>query len=443
MPTPKPILIIQGAQYGSEAKGMVAAALCQKLNIDYAVRTGAINAGHTVIHQGKAWKMQQLPTGWVNPNTKLVIGAGALVHPRTLENEISEIEKVGPLPKIFVDHQAGIHYQLHADRSHSSGRHHAIGATGKGCSEALTDRIRNRGANEVDGAPKLFRDHCAKSGYLGEAPFIWEDTSQLLNREYDFGSSILLEGTQGSHLDLYFGPYPYVTHKPCNAGTWAVEAGLSPALDYEVVLVVRSYPIRVAGNSGPMPHEISWTDLAARINTRLTMTGHAPLVKGSSLLAWEEARMLVANANKVDVPRDRGGRPMVDFHNFVDQELRSKYQVAISELDRMAFEVIEPDVKEDLCNLFEFTTVTKKLRRIAELDWGMLRTAVMWNRPAYCVLTFANYLWPEIWGTTDWDEWPSETKQGMKKFLDEFHHQTGVHVRYVSTGPESKHLLEV
>ena len=89
-----PITIVQGAQFGSEGKGAVAGALALRLHFDYAVRTGAINAGHTVYFEGKPYAMQQLPVAWVRPDTKLVIGPGAYVHYPTL---IKEIEIMGIL----------------------------------------------------------------------------------------------------------------------------------------------------------------------------------------------------------------------------------------------------------------------------------------------------------------------------------------------------------
>src|SRR3990167_6977192 len=90
----QPITIVQGGQWGSEAKGAITGYLCQTEAIDICIRTGAVNAGHTVIYDGSPVKMQQLPVGWVNPNTQLVIGAGAMVHPEILAHECELVSRL-------------------------------------------------------------------------------------------------------------------------------------------------------------------------------------------------------------------------------------------------------------------------------------------------------------------------------------------------------------
>jgi adenylosuccinate synthase len=425
------IIIVQGGQWGSEAKGAVAGFLCVQRKVDYAVRTGAVNAGHTVYLDDLPYVMQQLPCGFVNPATKLVIGAGALVHPGILQAEVEHLERfVDPniRKRLYIDYRAGLHTEAHTQRSKESGRHHGIGATGKGCSEALVDRVRLRGA-----AGKLFRD-------IPEAgKYNLSDTSELLNNAYDQGAQILLEGTQGSLLDLYLGPYPYTTHKPTQAATWIQEAGLSPSLDYEIVLVVRTFPIRVAGNSGPMPNEISWSELASRLNARLKSKGLPVLIKGESLLYWEEACAEIARSGKYRVPYSGIGMARWDLHNWTPDE-REECKVACSELHRDAFNLLEPSTQADLRKLFEFTTVTKKLRRVADLNLSELKRACMWNRPDYIVLTFLNYLMPEIKGC---QETASIDNEEVRIIVSEIEEATGVTVVYATTGPEPQHILEV
>lgn len=185
----KPIIVVIGGQFGSEAKGAVASALGKIYRVKWAVRTGAVNAGHTCYHAGRPWVMQQLPVGWTNPETKLVIGPGALVHPDILLRETEMLMEADPriLERIFIDKRAGIHMKAHTERAGESGRHHSMGATGKGCSEALIDRIRLRGKGG-----HLFKDSIIAPQYR------LTDTVELLHNAYDRGEQILLEGTQGS-----------------------------------------------------------------------------------------------------------------------------------------------------------------------------------------------------------------------------------------------------
>src|SRR5947207_3678785 len=112
-----PIAVVQGAQWGSESKGTVAAKLCIDRNMDFAVRTGSVNAGHTVIYKGITVKNQQLPTGWVNPHTQLVLGAGAYINSDILLKEIKEINNLMPdsdvLDRLWIDERAGSHTAEH------------------------------------------------------------------------------------------------------------------------------------------------------------------------------------------------------------------------------------------------------------------------------------------------------------------------------------------
>lgn len=388
---------------------MVAAALCERRHVDYAVRTGAVNAGHSVYYKGKKYVNQQLPTGWINHGTDLVIGPGALIHPEIFFAEVLMVRAAGFTGKIFVDYRAGVHLDWHSSQGASSDKHHRLGATGKGCSFALVDRIQRNPES------KLFRDiPLAPSGPLG---WEWTDTVDLLNTGYDAGAQILLEGTQGTLLDLYLGPYPYTTHKQCTAAQWVTEAGLSPGLEYEVVLVARTYPIRVAGNSGPMPNEIDWVTLAHGINGKLRDAGCDLLVQPEAVRDFELAK------NNFPVSR------YADWNTWK------------SESDRDALAQLAPITRDELSKLFEFTTVTKKLRRIAKLDIESLKYSVMVNRPSWVCLTFMNYEFPETWGATEPDRVPWARHGAAHDYLQSIEDGIGCRIAAVTTGPLPENFM--
>lgn len=400
-----PIIVVEGGQNGSEAKGAVAAYLCLTRNVDLAVRTGAINAGHSVVYHGTKYAMQQLPTGWVNPNTKLVIGAGAYIHPSTLRREIDMVNAAMPdadvLDRLVIDFRCGIHNEQAEDLSKAANRHHLIGATGKGCSEAVVNKIRNR-----NNGCQLFRD-VLNGGGAGEGwgNLKFGDTVTTLNNGVNRGDTILLEGTQGTLLDLHLGPYPFTTSRMTSAANWIAEAGLSPSLDYEVVLVCRTYPIRVAGNSGPMSDEIEWTDLARTINGKLASSGLPPKVSLVALMEFENAMYDAAYAASYPVPKvGNGGTgksiPNIRLSSWTAAE-RQTFRVAASELHRDAIGRCQPDTVRELSKLFEMTTVTKKLRRVAELSVDDLRYAVAINRPSWLAMMFMDYVEPELGGGSE------------------------------------------
>lgn len=384
-----PVIIVNGGQWGSEAKGLVTHKLTMEKSVDYAVRTGTVNAGHTVYYNGKAYAMQQLPVSWVRPECNLVIGAGAFIHPDILMREIewimiatqSTMEDV--ISRIWIDRRCGIHLPAHTEKAKAADRHHSIGTTGKGCSEAVVGKIMGR---SLDYPPSF-------AAWLQGKPGFWEkvagrliDTSLLLNNVYDNGCQILVEGTQGTLLDLHLGDYPYTTHKQTQAASWLAEAGLSCTLPTDLWLVMRTYPIKVAGNSGPMPGEISWSMLARRINGSLDR----PLVSPEAISEWNKALLEVRNEWWPECPSFEPG--------MWTQAEKEHNRMAASELHKKAFNSLPERTQKELRKLFEFTTVTNKLRRVAEWDWDLAYKSLRMNRPHHIALTFANYMWPQLWG---------------------------------------------
>jgi adenylosuccinate synthase len=420
-------IIVQGAQYGSEAKGAIAAYLCEDRGIDFAVRTGAVNAGHTVYFKGRPYKMQQLPTGWVSESTTLVIGAGALVHPEILAREVKMVAEAtgegvdGVKARLIIDHNAGVHDESHTARSTASGRHHSMGATGKGCSEALIDRVAGRGKGY-----RLF-------GQTYGQEYTCADTAHMLNLEYNCGAKILIEATQGTLLDLYTGPYPYVTHKPTSCGNWLAEAGLSPSLNPEIVLVVRTFPIRVAGNSGPMPMETSWPTVARMINEERTLYKMEPIIGEWAIKEFEAA--VIAGTEHFEVPQGSNG---LDQYEWV----RPKFAVALSELNKWAMDHLPPATVAELGKLFEFTTVTRKLRRVANLSFPELKYSAILNRPTSIAVTFMNYVFPNYWYIVPSQD-TSVPSVAHNQYINNIEAVCAAPVSLISYGPESKHIARV
>lgn len=436
------IIIIQGGQFGSEAKGAIAGYICKDEDVDVAVRTGATNAGHTVyydtVDNSRAEpqtipipvKMQQLPVGWVHPTCELVLGAGALIDPQILARECAQVSQLtgkDVRKRLTIDYRAGIHLPIHQERSAVSGRHHKIGATGKGSSEAIIDKIRGRGEGyQTFGATNY------SEGYR------IDDTAVKLNRLHGSGAKILLEGTQGTMLDLHLGPYPFTTHKQTGPAQWMMEAGLSPALPTDIVQVVRTYPIRVAGNSGPMFSETNWPTLVRRINNKRQAVGMAPLVTEESLLLFE-AELRIGGSN-YNIPEWENSALEQQAWTAAERE---EFQLGLSEMNAAAIRNLPPLVVEDLMNIFEMTTVTKKLRRVANMSWSALRRATLLNRPHRIALTFMNYEFPQWWwevppGGSEWLV-PDE----VQGYIDQVRKScSGVPITHITFGPADRHVVK-
>ena len=252
------ILAVVGAQYGSEGKGVVINYLANQYDVH--IRVGGPNAGHSFVHEGKIYKMQVIPCGWTNPRAKIIIGRGALVNPKLFIQELELIEKVYPDVKnrIFVDFKTGILDTQFADEEgHTHGElHKRIGSTGEGVGVARVARIRRDPINF-----RQAKDTLPHEGFEG----LLTDTVTLIHNEIKKGTNILLEGAQGAGLSLIHGDYPYVTSHDTNAAQMAADIGIPPQLITDVLLVARTYPIRVAGNSGGLKNEITWDEMSKRI----------------------------------------------------------------------------------------------------------------------------------------------------------------------------------
>jgi adenylosuccinate synthase len=247
-----------GGQFGSEGKGAVVAYLASRY--DFHIRTGAPNAGHTLSHEGRVWKMRSVPCGWVSPEATLVIGAGGLIDPALLREEVDALDKAGydVSGRLLIDRNAGLlDARFHEMEGGVEGQaHKLIGSTGEGVGPARMARVARKTF------PPPFDDfRLAKHATPGELPGRVVDSVPILNEALVGGASVLMEGTQGSGLSLIHGEWPFVTSSDTNAAALASDAGFAPQKVTNVILVCRTYPIRVAGNSGPLFEERSWADL--------------------------------------------------------------------------------------------------------------------------------------------------------------------------------------
>lgn len=240
-----PVSIVVGGQYGSEGKGKVAHYLAREMNASFVVRCGGPNSGHTVIdEEGKARIFQQLPTAAILPDVKLAICAGSYIDLDVLFREINETSV--DMGRLFIDPDAVIITKELKEREAESGLIKRIGSTGSGTGTAVAARI-----NREDSL--LF----AKD--IPELKPFRANVSEVLRNALDQQQRILIEGTQGFGLSLLHARhYPYTTSRDTTAAAFLAETGLSPLDVDDVVLTIRAFPIRVAGNSGPLLDEINW-----------------------------------------------------------------------------------------------------------------------------------------------------------------------------------------
>ena len=279
------VMAIVGAQWGDEGKGKIIDELANRT--DYVVRyQGGGNAGHRVVFGGAEFAFHLVPAGILHPNVTSVIGNGVVVDPRGLLHELESLRKLRvDLGRFFISERAHVVMPYHfvLDRLEEESRGvEKIGTVMRGIGPAYVDKYsrvgirmadlldvdhfraklasvlnqKNRMITQIYGQQPLDLEeiHTEYVGYAQQLhPYI-EDTQAMLQKAHRDGKSILLEGAQGSMLDVDFGTYPFVTSSSTVAGNASTGAGLPPRSISHVLGIYKAYITRVG--SGPMPTEL-------------------------------------------------------------------------------------------------------------------------------------------------------------------------------------------
>jgi adenylosuccinate synthase len=244
-----PLTAIVGAQFGSEGKGKVAYWWARKSGASAAVRVGGPNSGHTVSTSSKPTVFRHLPTPALIPGMLNILPPGSYLDLGVLFREIQKID-ASPT-NLRIDPAAAIVTERERAEEASSSLSQRIGSTGSGTGATVVRRVRRDGSlvRAID-VPEL-------------QPFL-DDTLNALRVILNDGGRVILEGTQGYGLSLLHGGFgDYATSRDTTASGALAEVGISPLDVDEVVLVARAFPIRVAGNSGPLPMETDWAAVGA------------------------------------------------------------------------------------------------------------------------------------------------------------------------------------
>jgi adenylosuccinate synthase len=240
-----PCTVIVGAFWGDEGKGKIISYLALNDKLDFCVRTGSVNAAHTVWMNGNKYALHMVPAAFIQEKCRLLIAAGANVHVGQFFKELEQT-KIDP-KRMGIDQMASIIEEKHAMQDRASAVNKGIGTTGWGVGPAVEERARR--------TAKLARDIPELKPYLADA------TAEV-NDGIDAGKQVLLEGTQGFMLSLYHGTYPYVTSRDTGAAAICSEAGVGPTRVDNVLIVYKAFITRVG--AGPMPGEITMEEAKKR-----------------------------------------------------------------------------------------------------------------------------------------------------------------------------------
>jgi adenylosuccinate synthase len=244
-----PADVVLGLGWGDEGKGKVVDYLAK--DYDYVVRfNGGNNAGHTLVVNGHKVAVHALPSGVLHPHVNNIIGNGCVVDPEQLAKEINEFGVSSLIGRLFISHAA--HVIVPSARMEDQQQGQKIGTTGRGIGPTYAAKMHRTGLrieNFIKGE--------SNSPYSEDLirlikPFV-TDTTHLLQTALASGANILLEGAQGTLLDVDHGTYPYVTSSNCTIGAALTGTGLNHKALRKVIGVVKAYSTRVG--EGPFPTE--------------------------------------------------------------------------------------------------------------------------------------------------------------------------------------------
>ncbi len=276
-------VVVVGAQWGDEGKGKLVDVIAE--GADWVVRyQGGANAGHTVKIGERAFVLHQVPSGMLHPGVRCAIGNGVVLDPDTLFTEIDELVRDGVdvEGRLYVSDRAHLVLPYHKLVDCESAASRAIGTTGRGIGPAYEDKVARRGIRVLDlRHPERLRELLAEPIAHADAQLaafgsprrantdeilemlqrlaprllpLADDVGLVVYRAQRAGAAVLLEGAQGSLLDVDHGTYPFVTSSSTTSGGAAIGAGLAPTSIDAVLGVVKAYTTRV-GN-GPLPTEL-------------------------------------------------------------------------------------------------------------------------------------------------------------------------------------------
>ena len=279
-----PALAVVGTQWGDEGKGKIVGYLAGRADM-VARFGGGANAGHTIVLDGQEFKLHQLPSGVLFPGCTAVVGNGAVIDPPRLLEELADLERRGiDTGRVFLSERAHVVMPYHhlLDRLEEQARGAAtIGTTGLGIGPAYTDKAardgirladlldrdalarrlgevlprKNRLLQRLYGHEPLDLDELVErySAYGRELRPRVVDTGRMVREAIREGRRVLLEGAQGTLLDVDFGTYPYVTSSGTTAAGAPQGLGIPPWAVRGAIGVMKAYATRVG--QGPFPTE--------------------------------------------------------------------------------------------------------------------------------------------------------------------------------------------
>ena len=420
-----PAYAVIGAQWGDEGKGKIIDYLAG--NVKAVIRyAGGNNAGHTVINDKGTFQLHLIPSGICWPGVYGIVGNGVVANPDVMSDELNQLQSRGiDVSDVYISERAHVIMPYHViqDRLEEEARGDgAIGTTGQGVGPAYVDKVSRGGIRFGDllaldslhdrlKSTLEFKNKLFTQVYGGEAVLLddvmdrckewakWvaphvRSTDQLIHDLLDQGEDLLLEGAQGTMLDIDHGSYPYVTSSSPTIGGACTGLGISPQSIAGVIGVFKAYSTRVG--SGPMPSELhgeSAENLREIAHEYGTTTGRARRVGWFDAVAGRYSKTVNGMTGFVLTRLD-----ILD--GFESVKICNGYRASGREMDR-------------------FPSNTALL---AECE-ALYEELPGWDKPTA--------------GATTWDELP----ENAKTYVNRIQELIGCPVQIISTGPNREETI--
>lgn len=404
--------IIVGVQWGDEGKGKIVDRLCA--DYDFVCRSGGgHNAGHTIWVNGVRYALHLIPSGVLHSKCVNIIGNGVVVSPSALIEEMAQFENLQN--RLFISDRAHLNLAHHALIDNAKEKlkgDEAIGTTGRGIGPSYADKVSRAGhrVSELLEPQKLcsalMKDFKHNEAYLKElhieipsesallkdlqefkeklAPFI-TDTTRMLWQALDEGKKVLVEGAQGSMLDIDHGTYPFVTSSNTISAGALTGLGLNPKEAGQIIGIIKAYATRVGNGAFPSEDKGEDGDKIAQIGKEIGVsTGR------KRRCGWFDAVAL-------------------------------KYTARLNGLDALALmklDVLDGFKKVKICRAYHY-----KGKEISYMPYDLENATPIYEE-------FAG--WDKVGGVRDFEKLPQNAKLYIKALED----LTGVRIKYISTSPE-------
>ncbi len=402
-------VVVVGGQFGDEGKGKIVDFLAEDADI-VARATGGNNAGHTVVVGDTKFKFHLLPSGIIHEGKLSVCGNGMVIYPPQIVKEITGLEKKGfriTDKNLLISSSAHVITEEQIETDKKTGK--KVGTTGRGIGPCYMAKIERTGMRMSQFAQEDSPDARKLK------PFV-RDTYSVLNKALEDGKNILVEGAQGTMLDIDHGTYPYVTSSNPTAGGACTGLGIGPTKITEVIGIIKAYTTRVG--RGPFPTELG-TDEQTMSEDKSSPLSEGDIKKANDGDEYSLGKVLRKRGAEYGTTTGRARRTGW-FDGVIARYARrinGLTSIAVTKLDCFS------DLKKiKLCIAYE---IDGEETEDYPLDLDRLERAV----PVY--ETMGGWA-TDISGVTEFGKLPDEARAYVKR-IEEL---TGAPVSILSTGPQ-------